>query len=447
MADLRQRRASSAVTDPLHTDSPNVTATTDAPRCPLGFSGAPPPGHPPVDAASGARCPFGFSSSAPAAAPAAAPRLLSVAEVPAWMRDNDFIETLYRPQLSSAILCVRSGFLWLTNETVNVWTHFVASLFFAALAALLCARTGMWTPSALPYYVRHLAAAAASAADAQPLDAAALRALSAEWRARGAAAALRVANLAPDALARVARPLLAELRVGTLPLLLTATFCTAASTAFHVFSCYSPRALRIFAQVRRPASPPAQTHADLSRSSTLSVSLCCAAATPYLVFFTDFIVRPVSLTTITLLSASHSSSPLVQFSQTASIRRQVASIALSCFRFWALPTLFLSHMRDFCTIGNMIATRSSRRIWSPRAFATLLERSFTLLDCQSAAGRVSMTASGRAISSFISLLLQAVACMRMAVMCYYSIVSSRAARLALSCSRVCAFCMLALLFP
>lgn len=361
---------------------PTETAdASDAPRCPLGFTGALPAWHAPVPqsaVAGGARCPFGFgASAAPAPATSAEgadakdddreykrensrPWLLQAHQLPAWMRDNDYIRGHYRPQMRSVVSCAKSGFLWLTNETVNVWTHFVAFLFFLYLALRLCGNTGLWSalhlPSQLPerlaQHLRHLpdfkdiphaaaaaavakldaakqiphaaaaaaaarldaakhlphaaaaaaaarldaakhlphAAAAAAAARldaakllpsaaaaaavarldaakhlphaaaaaaAARLDSAKLSALSGLLRARGfaalrrdeARAVLRALGATAADVARAAGPLLAEHRAGMLPLLVTAAFCTAASTLYHVFWVYSPRAYRVFGKL------------------------------------------------------------------------------------------------------------------------------------------------------------------------------------------------------
>ena len=55
-------------------------------------------------------------------------------QLPAWLRDNDFITAGYRGVLPTARMCLRSlGFLH--NETGNILTHAGGSALFVALAA------------------------------------------------------------------------------------------------------------------------------------------------------------------------------------------------------------------------------------------------------------------------------------------------------------------------
>jgi len=58
-------------------------------------------------------------------------RTITFAELPAWMKDNEFILTGYRGELNSWRKCLRSVFGYLHNETVNIHTHLHASILFA----------------------------------------------------------------------------------------------------------------------------------------------------------------------------------------------------------------------------------------------------------------------------------------------------------------------------
>lgn len=140
------------------------------------------------------------------------PRLLSFRELPSWMRHNDFIETLYPPPTLTPWGCVRYGFLRFTNESVNVWSHFLGSLFFFGWAVKLCISTGYlasgWVSN--PYYAMRAAAEN--------------HVVQAEETLRG-------------------------LAKGTLPVLLMAGLCTGLSCAYHVFWPMSSKALKFWGQL------------------------------------------------------------------------------------------------------------------------------------------------------------------------------------------------------
>ncbi|KAI9507590.1 hemolysin-III related-domain-containing protein [Russula earlei] len=57
-------------------------------------------------------------------------RTITFAELPGWMKDNEFVLTGYRGELNSWSKCLRSIFGYLHNETVNIHTHLHASFLF-----------------------------------------------------------------------------------------------------------------------------------------------------------------------------------------------------------------------------------------------------------------------------------------------------------------------------
>jgi hypothetical protein len=57
------------------------------------------------------------------------PKLLSYDEIPQWYQDNDYIRHGYRPESRSAKACFAS-WLYLHNETVNIYTHLVPAMIF-----------------------------------------------------------------------------------------------------------------------------------------------------------------------------------------------------------------------------------------------------------------------------------------------------------------------------
>ena len=61
--------------------------------------------------------------------------LLSWDELPEWSKDNEYIKTGFRPASNSYLDSFRSCF-YIHNETGNIYTHFLATLWMIALPAL-----------------------------------------------------------------------------------------------------------------------------------------------------------------------------------------------------------------------------------------------------------------------------------------------------------------------
>lgn len=64
------------------------------------------------------------------------PDLLSYDEIPEWYQDNDFIRHGYRPESNSARVCLAS-WLYLHNETVNIYSHLLPAVLFLAAEGVL----------------------------------------------------------------------------------------------------------------------------------------------------------------------------------------------------------------------------------------------------------------------------------------------------------------------
>lgn len=59
--------------------------------------------------------------------------LLHFHQLPAWMRDNEFIHSSYRPEVFSYLHCFDSLF-YMHNETVNIYSHLIGAVLFAVVA-------------------------------------------------------------------------------------------------------------------------------------------------------------------------------------------------------------------------------------------------------------------------------------------------------------------------
>lgn len=53
-------------------------------------------------------------------------KTMSHHELPAWLKDNEFLHHGHRPVLPSIHACIDSCFR-IHSETVNIWTHFIGN--------------------------------------------------------------------------------------------------------------------------------------------------------------------------------------------------------------------------------------------------------------------------------------------------------------------------------
>ena len=63
-------------------------------------------------------------------------RLLTISEVPSWYGDNPYIHTGYRPVFAAVAPCFHS-WLYLHNQTANIFTHLVPGVLALALNGAL----------------------------------------------------------------------------------------------------------------------------------------------------------------------------------------------------------------------------------------------------------------------------------------------------------------------
>jgi adiponectin receptor len=59
-------------------------------------------------------------------------RLFKFTDLPEWMRDNEYITDMHRPQIKNLRSCIRSIFS-IHAETGNIWTHLIGALIFLGL--------------------------------------------------------------------------------------------------------------------------------------------------------------------------------------------------------------------------------------------------------------------------------------------------------------------------
>lgn len=162
--------------------------------------------------------------------------LLSLRDVPNWMRDNPYIETHYRAPQTSTWTAIRLAFIQVHNETGNVWTHFLGAVFF--LYTLCMHLPHLFTPIPTVWDTSHLGRSFAIL--------------------RHVGLSSIPVHPSPEVL-NIAR---AEAARTLIPLLVAAVYCLSTSTVYHAAWVRSPRALSI-----------------LSRADFSGIALLCAGHT------------------------------------------------------------------------------------------------------------------------------------------------------------------------
>lgn len=170
--------------------------------------------------------------------PQPADRLLTIFELPAWMRDNDFLRGSYRPPQKSLRRILYSAFFTLHNDTINIWTHGIGFLFFLSLGIYL-----LGPATSAHRHVSRIAVACTEKAVSTTAD------IRTHLKALGLPNfCLRDAH-SPNLVQEALSNLLTSHRFGLFPLVLTSVLCLAFSTLFHAFWIHSPKALRLLGQL------------------------------------------------------------------------------------------------------------------------------------------------------------------------------------------------------
>jgi len=67
-------------------------------------------------------------------------RLFKFNDLPEWMKDNEYITDMHRPQIKNILSCLRSIFS-IHAETGNIWTHLIGALVFLGLIIYTLSRS------------------------------------------------------------------------------------------------------------------------------------------------------------------------------------------------------------------------------------------------------------------------------------------------------------------
>lgn len=76
-----------------------------------------------------------------------APRLLHWHEIPLWQQDNEYILSSYRPTSGSVWISV-SSLLYPNNQSTNIYSHLISSIFFLFLPFYFYAHVYKHQPNA-----------------------------------------------------------------------------------------------------------------------------------------------------------------------------------------------------------------------------------------------------------------------------------------------------------
>jgi len=228
--------------------------------------------------------------------------LLHYSHLPQWMQDNEYIHAHYRPQMSSALDCIRSGLFHLHNETVNIWSHVLGALLFIGLiifvythfskesgwfghvfehmmsleeelvtyasqvgsagqALITTSTAAQYTEDKLLYGLSNVRDFVSHISDDLPWKPVHGVSVLSHWVSSATQRFpdvrvmpfLKLEQLPPgvskQAMIAEYRDLLLEHRTAMLPMLIGAIFCTVASAFYHAIWNHSPRLMRIFSRL------------------------------------------------------------------------------------------------------------------------------------------------------------------------------------------------------
>ncbi|CAN8068484.1 unnamed protein product [Agarophyton chilense] len=173
-----------------------------------------------------------------ARAPPCRRRLLNILEIPAWMRDNDFLYGSYRPSHPSWSAIFFSAFFTLHNDTINIWTHALGFVFFLCLGVYI-----LGPATSVRRHISRVAIACSQRALATTAD------IHAHIKAIGVPNFCLTEHHHPTLLRQALSNLLNSHRIALFPLILTALICLFFSTIFHTFWVHSPRALHLLGKL------------------------------------------------------------------------------------------------------------------------------------------------------------------------------------------------------
>lgn len=100
-----------------------------------------------VVAVTAAAVDVGITAAAAATAIGGGAALLSIDKIPDWYGENPFIQSGYRPVFAAAKPCFHS-WLYLHNQSANIFTHLVPGVLALALNAALLRYFSLWYPDA-----------------------------------------------------------------------------------------------------------------------------------------------------------------------------------------------------------------------------------------------------------------------------------------------------------
>lgn len=165
-------------------------------------------------------------------------KLLTIIELPVWMRDNDFLHGSYRPPQKSLRRIFYSAFFTLHNDTINIWSHGIGFLFFLSF--------GIYLLGPATSVHRHLSRIAVACTERAVLVSADIRT---HLNHFGIPNICLPDKYSPTLLRDALSNLLNSHRIGLLPLVTASVLCLAFSTIFHAFWIHSPKALRFLGKL------------------------------------------------------------------------------------------------------------------------------------------------------------------------------------------------------
>lgn len=166
-------------------------------------------------------------------------KLVSYAQTPTWMRDNEYLRSGYRQQQPTIMSCLRSGLFTLSNDTMNIYTHLLGFLILLPITIYLL-KYATSLSSFVPHNLEQIAPCSSASPPSQLLTPiTTVNSLVLE----GLSKVCISSDLKRGATEEIINLFFESHKKGLFPLLFAGLLCLSMSSIFHTFWVLSPKTM------------------------------------------------------------------------------------------------------------------------------------------------------------------------------------------------------------